>query len=213
MVSIGTFLSTGDPNRKPGPQTAESSVRRGGWAVNFLSRGRAEGAGEAEIRTGVRGKSIKCKRMRGTASRNKLILYTERNRLLDSAIVCDALCMVDSNSDRNASTSVPSDHRMGPFVSGKRRSPLATPFPIHSSNSSPVAEITAAEHPTDPETIDTGGLDDQLLVSFTEDFRVDQPCRRAAAHGALDASHGVGLKHEGNENSLPSFAILAEIAL
>ena len=59
--------------------------------------------------------------------------------------------------------------------------------------------------PTDPEPIDTGSLDDEFLMAFTEDFRVDQPRRWPPAHGALCDSHGLTPDSEGSEKSLPSY--------
>jgi len=137
-------------------------------------------------------------------------------------------------------------HRTGPFASGNANSPRAKPCPIQSSNSWPVAEITAAEHPmlstgailpfsvrspathsahsgnpgrpkrwtsadqislgsgrrtkvrdsdfaepTARKTIDPERLDDLFLMSFAEEFGVDQPGRRPMAQGTLLYFHGL----------------------
>jgi hypothetical protein len=58
--------------------------------------------------------------------------------------------------------------------------------------------------PADSELIDAGSLDDHFLMAFTEDFGIDQPRRRAVAHGAFCGSHGGVLKKKG-ARSLVSF--------
>src|SRR5215469_14114869 len=64
--------------------------------------------------------------------------------------------------------------------------------PSRDSSSAPEGTLCFRQA-ADSELIDAGSLDDQFLMAFTEDFRVNQPGRRAAAHGALNASHGVDL--------------------
>jgi hypothetical protein len=67
-----------------------------------------------------------------------------------------------------------------------------------SRDTSPAPESTFCfRQPANSEPIDAGSLDDQLLMALTEDFGVDQPCRRAATHRAFCDSHGVDLKQKG----------------